>query len=116
MYTQAGAMEMAEDGFWRLGFSVLLTPKRAVLHYILNFKKVGEKFVLKLENMPKEFDVRESNQEEMKHFFEHMINLALNYYKYGIRDFVEQTGRRSIGFMAVMREDLVPKPSTAADL
>lgn len=108
-FTQAGAMEIADDGFWRLGVALLLTPTRAVLHYIINLKKVSNRFLLKLEGFEKEFDAGEDNEAALQPFFEFMISIAVENYRDGLRQFVEQDSRKPIGFTATAREDRMAK-------
>jgi hypothetical protein len=105
-YTQVGAMEMGDDGFWRAGIAIPLEPRRAVLLYVIEFKLIAGKFLVRLEGLDKEVLIEDGSGPELEDFVSSLVDLALDNYKHGFKNFIKQSGtRKIIGFNVLSRED-----------
>ena len=82
-----------------------MTPKNAVLLYVIHFKKINEKFIVKLEHFDEEYKIDSVESNEIRRFFDFLVKLAMDNYRKGFKDFIQQKNtNKPIGFISLTPE------------
>lgn len=103
-YFAAGALELADDGFYHFGIRLCVDPSTSSeiwskhiiqLHFML--KKDKDAFAVKIENWERDFEITDIASNEKKAIYDSILDPLLNWYKGG---FLPSENRRTkpLGF------------------
>lgn len=105
-YTLLGAIHLADDAHWHLGFQIILysepnaQPQQPVLIKFM-FKKVGDRvFNVKISEDDSGHEIDASSNSDFEGFFDFLQRQIKNHFENSLQDFLEESAPlRTIGFI-----------------